>query len=248
MRGRFSRISLPRRLVHDLLAFSRRLPLVTFERRMHLAPLVEARSRMAERPAWTAVFAKAFALVSQDMPALRRAYVRLPWPHYYEYPGTVAAIVLERDYGGEDSLFFALVKQPEALPLDEISRRIRRLAGAPVGDVKEFARMLAIARLPLPLRRAIWWIGLNIGRQRANYFGCFGITAVAGQGASHVSVLSPLSFTLTYGELGPDGTLDVRLTFDHRVIDGRPAARALARLEEVLLGPITRELMAAARP
>ena len=38
------------------------------------------------------------------------------------------------------------------------------------------------------------------------------------------------------------GNLDVRLTFDHRVLDGATAARTLVELERVLLGPVLTEL------
>jgi pyruvate/2-oxoglutarate dehydrogenase complex dihydrolipoamide acyltransferase (E2) component len=40
----------------------------------------------------------------------------------------------------------------------------------------------------------------------------------------------------------PDGTVCVRLIYDHRVLDGAMAARALGKLEDVLNGPILNEL------
>ena len=46
----------------------------------------------------------------------------------------------------------------------------------------------------------------------------------------------------TYGPLQDDGTLTLRLLFDHRVYDGATAARVLARVEEILLGPIYEEI------
>ena len=55
-------------------------------------------------------------------------------------------------------------------------------------------------------------------------------------------LLSPLTTTLNYGAFGEDGSLDVRLTYDHRVVDGATVARALGHLEEVLTGPIVNEL------
>ena len=58
--------------------------------------------------------------------------------------------------------------------------------------------------------------------------------------------LSPLTTTLTYGVIGPDGSCDVRLVYDHRVLDGAVVARALARLEEELTGPVCDELRAMA--
>jgi pyruvate/2-oxoglutarate dehydrogenase complex dihydrolipoamide acyltransferase (E2) component len=51
-----------------------------------------------------------------------------------------------------------------------------------------------------------------------------------------------LTTTLNYGQFEPDGTLDVRLTYDHRVLDGSTVARALVALEAVLHGEILAEL------
>jgi hypothetical protein len=42
--------------------------------------------------------------------------------------------------------------------------------------------------------------------------------------------------------------LDVRLAFDHRVLDGALAAEALLQLETVLLGQILDEVRALANP
>ena len=51
-----------------------------------------------------------------------------------------------------------------------------------------------------------------------------------------------MTCTLHYGLFDTDGGLDVRLTFDHRVLDGAPAARALADLEGVLLNEVLAEV------
>ena len=47
---------------------------------------------------WPVVFAKAYALVAAGSPPLRRVYVKLPWPHLYELPRSVASIIVERDW------------------------------------------------------------------------------------------------------------------------------------------------------
>jgi pyruvate/2-oxoglutarate dehydrogenase complex dihydrolipoamide acyltransferase (E2) component len=51
-----------------------------------------------------------------------------------------------------------------------------------------------------------------------------------------------LTTTLNYGVIEPDGTVCVRIIYDHRVFDGAVVARALVRLEEVLNGPLLDEL------
>lgn len=244
MRGRYVSLSPARRLVADYMWFSRDLPLVTIERRIDLARLIEVRKQAVDRPIWAAAFAKAFAMVCMEDPRLRRAYVKLPWPSFYEYESTVASIILERDHDGEESLLSALVKSPETLALAEIGLRVRRLAATPVAEVREFSRMLRVARLPGPLRRTIWSIVLNWGRLRANYFGTFLLTSLMSEKAISKRILSPLPAILTYGLFDADGCIEVRITFDHRVMDGLVAARALARLEQVLTGPIADEIAA----
>ena len=94
----------------------------------------------------------------------------------------------------------------------------------------------------MPVCRLLWWFGLNIGRQRANYFGTFGVSVYSALGAESLHPLSPLTSTLNYGVIAADGTTDVRVVYDHRVTDGATVARALARLEEVLNTTIRDEL------
>lgn len=243
MRGRSIPLSPVRKLVVDLTRLH--VPSVPVQRVMQLAPVVEARAAVAgERPAWAAIFAKAYALVADEMPILRRAYVKLPTPRLYEYPISTASIVVERDFGDEMVVLTMLIWDPARLPVAEISRMIKHAKTVPVEEVKHFKRMLDLARWPMPLRRAIWWLGLNIGRQRGNYFGSFGITVYSGLGAESLHPLSPLTATLNYGVIGKDGMVAVRIMYDHRVLDGSMVARALERLEQKLTGELVAELVA----
>lgn len=244
MRGLVVPLSRPRRLICDLLHFASGVPTVPVQRCLKLAPVVGARRALVERPPWTAIFAKALALVAAEAPVLRRAYCKFPWPHLYEYPTSVAAITVERDYRGEKAVFTVRVKDPARRPVGEIAEAVRIGMTKPVDEVRDFRRSLRISGLPRPLRRLIWWVGLNVGRQRANYFGTFGISVYSALGAESLHPLSPLTATLNYGVFAPDGSLDVRLIYDHRVMDGATVARALARLEEVLNTSLRDELSA----
>ena len=71
---------------------------------------------------------------------------------------------------------------PESLSLAEIDGQIRHAKQAPLEQVPAFRKLLRVTRLPLPVRRLFWWVGLNFGRQRANWFGNFGVTSVAAYG------------------------------------------------------------------
>ncbi len=242
MRGRAIRLSRPRRIVIDLLHFAKALPTVPVQRRMGLAPVVAARAACRNRPQWTAIFAKAYALMAREFPDFRRAYVKFPWPQLYEYPLSTASLVLERDYRGEPSLFSFRIKDPAALSLDELRRRISHGATAPIDDIKDFRRFLMVAGLPRPLRRLLWWFGLNIGLVRGKVCGTFGLSVYSALNAESLHPLAPLTTLLNYGVIASDGKVDVRIIYDHRVMDGATVARALAKLEEILNGPMVQEL------
>jgi hypothetical protein len=242
MHGRPIRLSAPRRFLRDLLDFAQRIPTVPVQRRMNLADVARARSLAANRPCWPAIFLKAYARVAAETPVLRRAFVTLPWPHLREYPHSVASIAVERDYEGEPAVFFGRIGDPASLPLEVIHARIREFAEAPIERVKPFRKMLAVGRLPRPVRRMLLWLGLNLPRTRPGQFGTFGLSTYSALGSESLHPLSPLTTTLTYGVIDADGSVTVRLVYDHRVTDGAAIARALKRLEAVLTGEILDEL------
>jgi hypothetical protein len=242
MRGRAIRLSVPRRIVGDLLHFAAAVPSVPVQRRMSIGPLVAARTACRDRPRWTVIFAKAYALVAREFPELRRAYLKIPWPHLYEYPASTASIIIERDYQGEPSVFSVLIKDPAGQSLPDLGRLLQHASTAPVEEVKDFRRSLRIGSLPRPLRRLLWRLGLNIGRQRANYFGTFGLSVYSALKAESLHPLMPITTLLNYGVISSEGIVDVRIIYDHRVMDGATVARALARLEEILNTVVVEEL------
>jgi hypothetical protein len=245
--GRNIPLSLPRRLICDYLHFAKKIPSVPVQRRMNLHELVTARAELSVRPSWCAIFTKAYAMVARERAPLRRAYLSFPRPHLYEHPINVISVAVERRYGDEDGVFFAPLRQPEEHTLPELEARLRELKEKPVEKFGSFRRGLYISRLPRPLRRFVWWVGLNVfGRKRAHYLGTAGVTVYAGLGAASLHPLSLLTTTLNYGVIEPDGGVDVRITYDHRVMDGATVARALADLDRVLHTDILAELRALA--
>ncbi len=242
-RGRTLPLSLPRRLVGDLMSFAHHVPSIPVERTMHLGRLVAVREAAVARPGWAALFTKAYGFVSAAYPELRRAYLSFPWPHLYEHPINMAMVAIERDLGDEKAILFGNIREPEKLPVTEIDGRLRRYKEAPLHTVGSFRRMLFIGRLPTWIRRWLWWHGLNVsGRKRAHFFGTFGLSTYGSLGASSLHPRSVLTSTLNYGPIASDGTVVVRLTYDHRVLDGSTVARALADLERVLTNELVAEL------
>ena len=242
MRGTVRKISMPRRLVADLMRASIRVPFVSLARPLNVRSLTEARALAAQPPGWAAIFVKAFALVAKDEPVLRTLYAKWPWPGFYELPRSIAMVAIARVEDGQDCVLPQKVPSADELPLSEIDAQIRQAKDAPVDQVPAFRKILRVTRLPLPLRRLMWLIGLNFGRQRANWFGSFGVTSVAAYGAGELHALSPGPFVLSYGVVAADQTISVVIRWDHRITDAALIAKALTRLEQVLNTEISAEL------
>ena len=220
------------------------VPFVSLARPLQIRSLSEARAQATPRPGWAAIFVKAFALVAKEQPVLRTLYVKWPWPAFYELPRSVAMVAIARVEDGQDCVLPQKVTAPDEMTLSEVDAMIRHAKEAPIEQVPAFRKILRTTRLPLPLRRLFWMIGLNFGRQRANYFGSFGVTSVAAYGAGQLHALSPGPFVLSYGVEKSDQTVDVVLRWDHRITDAALMAKVLVRLEQVLNTEISAELRA----
>lgn len=213
----------------------RNIPLIPIERCMNLAPLVAARNAVHPRLSWVAIFIKAWAMVSERRPELRRLFVPRPVNRIFESDRPIATLVIERDLQGEPALLPGRIIDPVALTLIEIHNRLRRYKDEPIESIREFRHALRFARFPRFARRALMEIAVNWSAQwRAQRVGTFGVSVTAGYGASTLMVLSPCTTTLHYGSFEADGSLPMRLTFDHRVLDGAVVARALVDLEGIL--------------
>jgi hypothetical protein len=236
------RPSIYRRATIEVMRIARQVPMVPLQRRMALGTLAAARSRAPQPALWSAIFTKAYALVAQEMPVLRRGYFRYPVPFFHDFPHSAAAIAVEREIGGESVVCPLLVPNPAALTLAALSDTIRRAKTTDVFAAPEFARIRRIVRLPWPLRPLALRLGYLLPQARFDYYGTFGVTTVASDGAALLNLVSPLPTVLSYGPFADDGTIDVRIMFDHRIVDAVPIARALARLEAVLNGATAAEV------
>lgn len=238
-----------RRIVADILHFGMEMPRVTVERTVRLPEVAAARRAAVPRPGWYPVLLKSFALAAQAVPELRRSLSTFPSFRLYQHQCTVAAVTAERQLSDGPAVLIFHVRRPEIMPLVDIQARFEQAKDAPVESLGDFRRLLRINRLPLLLRRLVWWLGLRVNaRWREKYFGTFGATSVVTAGATILTPIAPLPVVWTFGPVGDDGTILLRLTFDHRILDGVAAARGLVEVERALSGPILAELRTLARP
>jgi len=229
------------------------IPLFPVERTMPLGPLAAARAAVGktasvEHPAgttrigWAAVFLKAYALVSREMPVLRTWLVRgFPGPRLATAAESVATLAVNRVEDGEDRLFWARLAAPDAKSLPEIQQFIVDCATKPVEEM--FKRQLQLEMVPGFLRRTILrWNMNSFSRKRATRIGTFSLSTLAGMGATNRFHPTICTTSLSYAPLDDDGNCLVTIIADHRVLDGAVVARALARLEEVLCHEMLAEL------
>lgn len=236
-------LSLPGRYRCDLLTLARQLPTLTTQRRLHLGVTVAARAAALPRLSWHSLFTKAYALVAKNQPALRRVYLSLPRPRLYQHPVSVANIALERPFLSGEAIFFTPIVQPETSSLIDVDGQLRRCKEQPLEKIGRYRRSLLFSRLPVVVRKGLWWWTCSaLGVRKARTLGTFSVASYSGLGAEAVDPLVLTTSGLSYGVIGRDGSVDVRVGYDARVLDGPTVARALAELERVLTQEIVAEL------
>jgi hypothetical protein len=236
------RLSLARRIVADYMWAASSVARVDVTRCVALGDLIAVRRGLQNPPSWTAIFAKAFALVATEIPELRRVYLQWPWPHLYEFADSMISIMQERQIDGDIGLLPMRFRTPDIVPLRKLTEWIRLGAEAPIETSKFYRTLLWIARCPVFIRRPLWWLFLNIPRLRRHTLGTCGVSSVGRWQTELGTTRSPIPCLLSYGPMDSEGRLMVRLNFDHRIFDGALAARVLARLEQMLNSAILEEL------
>jgi hypothetical protein len=242
-KGRFVPLSLARQMIGEFVALSQAIPLAHGERRIDIRPLKAAVAAARPRPNWLPIFFKAYLVVAASRPALRRQFVRYPWPRLYEHPENVGSIVISRKLEGDDALFYLPIVAPEQRSLAELEALITEARMKPLDEVPAFRRQLRLARLPWPIRGLMQHLGMNwMPTHRSRFLGTFGMSVLASMGVANLSTWAPWTTMIHYTPFDDAGSMFLRIAIDHRVLDGLEIAYALREMEEVLNGPILAEV------
>src|SRR5262249_2230360 len=151
------------------------------------------------RPNWLPLFFKAYAMVAAARPVLRRMFVRRPWPHLYEHHENVGSVVLSRVVEGDEALLYLPISSPEKRSITEIDTLLKEARLKPLEQVTAFRRQLRLGRLPFPIRRLAYYLGMDwMPTQRVRLLGTFGMSVLASMGIANLTTWVPWTTMIHY--------------------------------------------------
>ncbi|MBZ0186432.1 MAG: 2-oxo acid dehydrogenase subunit E2 [Candidatus Obscuribacterales bacterium] len=194
----------------------------------------------------TAILLKAIAIAQRTHPESRT--VRLPWGREVTLADIVAGFTCERLVGSQAAVFFGAIENADTKDLAEIAQELKEYANSDFSQVRQLKLQNRFNNMPWLLRRFILWAGENFPPFRLKYMpATFGLSSL---GKFGIRVLVPPCVTTSTFGVGAveqravvrDGQIEIRpmmtiaLNFDHRILDGAPAARFLQDVRRLLEG------------
>ncbi len=238
-----------RRLVNDVVRIAQTVPLASLIADLDLADVNALRRQVRPRLSWSVLFMKAYAKVAAEHQELRSVYLRFPWPHLYLSERNVCLMTFSRDDAGETRLLFGRFSQPETCSLVDLQRTYAAYRNQPIESIRQFQHQIRFASFPFWFRRIVWNLVFNfMPRYRVTNFGTFGMSLSSFKNAFGTSLLGPNTSTLGIDPISRHGQSKLLMTFDHRVLDGKPAFDIIEALTNTLKGSIADELRALAAP
>lgn len=221
---------------------------------------VEALDRLREAyrdagqtpPSFTAMVIKAIALAIAELrpryPELSSTLAGLPglrWIHVYDRQSAGLAIARE-EADGRDVVFNTVLEDPDRAPLGELTRRLQEASQRPVEELADVRQCRRVFNLPAPIQWLLLTVGGLIPRARQQFRGTFALTTVGKFGVDcqltlpqtaclHFGFGAIRSRPVVHGEqVVPARTLFLTVSFDRRLLNGRPVALLMERTRQVL--------------
>ncbi len=194
----------------------------------------------------TAILLKAIAIAQRTHPASRTAIY--PWGKMVTFNDIVAGFTVERNVGTQPAVFFGAIDAPDTKSVEEITQELQAYGAADFKEVKPLDVQNRFNNMPWLVRRFILWMGITYPAFRLRHMGAtFGLSSLGKFGIK--SLIPPCVSTSTFGigsvedrAVVRDGKIEIRpmmtisLNFDHRAIDGAPAARFLQDIIKLMEG------------
>jgi len=196
----------------------------------------------------TAILLKAIAIAQRAHPESRTSL--LPFGKTVTFHDIVAGFTVERFIGEQPAVFFGAIDNPDTKSVEEISSELRQYAESDMQQMEHLDRQHKFNSMPWWFRRLILWAGLRFPKVRLTFMGAtFGLSSLGKWGMT--GLIPPCVSTSTFGigsveprPVARDGKVEIRpmmtmiLNFDHRLIDGGPAARFMADVKRLLEGDL----------
>lgn len=206
----------------------------------------------------TAILLKAIAIAQRTHPLSRTTV--LPWGKTVLFNNIVAGFTVERFVNSHPAVFFGAIDKADTKSVQEIAAELKSYAEDDMEKVPHLDIQNRFNNMPWLFRRLIIWLGMRYPAVRLKYMGAtFGLSSLGKFGIK--LLIPPCVSTSTFGigtvEDRPvviDGKIEVRpmmtiaLNFDHRVLDGAPAARFLKDVIELMEGGLENYLQGEAQP
>jgi pyruvate/2-oxoglutarate dehydrogenase complex dihydrolipoamide acyltransferase (E2) component len=221
--------------------------LVTCEVDMQWAENLRAQLKeMGYKTTVTALLLKAIAIAQRSHPESRTC--RLPWGRLVTFRDITAGFTVERYIGSQPAVFFGAIENPDTKPVTEIASELQSYASADLDKVNHLDIQNRFNNMPWLFRRFILFLGKRYPAVRLKYMNAtFGLSTL---GKFGVRMLVPPNVTTSTFGVGAveeravvrDGKVEIRpmmtlaLNFDHRIIDGAPAARFMADVRSLMEG------------
>ncbi len=194
----------------------------------------------------TAILLKAIGIAQRAHPESRTAL--LPWGKTVTFNDIVAGFTVERVIGQQPAVFFGAIDNPDTKSVEEIAGELRQYAESSMESVPHLNLQNRFNGMPWWFRRFILWAGLRYPRVRLHFMGAtFGLSSLGKWGMK--GLIPPCVSTSTFGvgeveerAVVRGGQIEIRpmltiiLNFDHRIIDGAPAARFMSDVKKLLEG------------
>jgi hypothetical protein len=247
-KGKRIALSNGRRLVDDITQIARKIPSAGICGDFELGKVDQLRRQTRPKLSWNVIYLKAYALVAERIAPLNQLYVGFPWPHLYQHGSIVCMMTVNRQHAGEDRLFFARFNNPQHDSLTMLQQKYDSFRQTPVEEIRQFRHQIRFSKAPWLLRKLGWWVLFNLWpSKRASHVGTIGMSFSGYRGIYGNQHLGPMTSILGIDPFPKKGSAHLVFTFDHRVVDGLPAATTLHQIYQTVENEIWLEMQSMVR-